>query len=145
VTSRRRGGFSVIELLVTIVVFGLLASIAMPRMRAMALAEDLRAARGAVVSVYGRARVHAIETRKPATLWFNASSAWVTVPDGGGGLDTVGTRLNLTSAYGVTMTYTGNVTILPTGLVNAGVPITVTVTKQGKSDSLVISGYGRIQ
>lgn len=145
VTSRRRGGFSVIELLVTIVVFGLLAAIAMPRMRAVALAEDVRAARGALVSVYGRARVHAIQSRQPTTLWFNATSAWVTVPVGGGGVDTVGPRLNLTDAHGVALTSTGNVTILPTGLVNAATPITVTFSKQGRSDSLVISGYGRIQ
>lgn len=145
VVGPRRTGFTLIEALVAIVVFGLLTAIALPRMRNISLGEEVRAARGAVASAYGRARVHAIQVRKPATVNFDASSVWITVPADGGGLDTVGPVVNLTDAHGVTVNATGTVTILPTGLVNAATPITVTVSKYGKSDSVVISGYGRLQ
>jgi type IV fimbrial biogenesis protein FimT len=145
VTSRRRSGFSVVELLVTVAVFGLLTIIALPRMRQMALAEDLRSARAAVVNAYGRARVSAIQTRKPVTLQFNTTSAWITSAADGGGVDTVGAVVNLYGSHGVAVSSTGSVTIRPTGLVNAASPITVTVSKQGQTSQVVISGYGRIQ
>ena len=52
---------------------------------------------------------------------------------------------NLGAQFGVSIAATGPVSVQPTGLVNAGTPIRVTVTKQGKSDSVVISGYGKMQ
>jgi hypothetical protein len=34
---------------------------------------------------------------------------------------------------------------MPTGLANMAATATITVTRSGKSDSVMISGYGRVQ
>jgi phosphosulfolactate phosphohydrolase-like enzyme len=62
------------------------------------------------------------------------------------GLDTVGAVVNLTTGYGVTITAsTPTITVLPTGLSNMAAIATIVVSRSGKSDSVTISGYGRLQ
>ena len=141
---RPRAGFSLIELLTVVSVLGLMLVIAMPRVADANVRRNVKSARAAVASLYARARIQAVQTRRPATLQFTDSLAWVTVPEGAG-LDTVGAVENLGAQFGVSIAATGPVSVQPTGLVNAGTPIRVTVTKQGKSDSVVISGYGKMQ
>jgi prepilin-type N-terminal cleavage/methylation domain-containing protein len=137
-------GFSLLEMLIAIAVVGLLLAILAPRLTTTLTTVNIQNARASVVNLYGRARSTAIQTRSTATLWFNGNRVWITVPQSPG-VDTVGGVLDVSSQYGVAVASTGNVTVLPTGMVNAAVPITVTLTKNGKTDSLTISGYGRIQ
>jgi len=144
VLTRNRAGFSLIEAMIVVVVLGLMLAIATPRIGQSLVYTNVRNARSATVNLYARARIVALQTRKPATLNFNAGNAWITVPNGAL-TDTIGAVTNLTGEYGVTVAPTGNVTVLPTGLVNALVPIKVVFTKNSHSDSLTISGYGRIQ
>jgi prepilin-type N-terminal cleavage/methylation domain-containing protein len=139
-----RGGFTLIEALMAVTILGLSAMIALPLLKDLTVAQDVRSARAAVANTYARARVHAVQVRKPATVNFSASSVWITVP-GDDGPAVVGTMTNLTQAYGVQVAATGNVTVQPTGLVNAALPITVRVSKGEVVDSVVISGYGRLQ
>lgn len=140
-----QSGFSLIELMIAITLVGILLAIAMPRVQNATIRRNTQAARAALVNLYARARVTAIQSRRTTTLNVSGTSAWITAPRVGGGLDTIGAVTNLTTEYGVAVTAAGNVTVLPTGLVNAGTPINITVTKSGQSDSVVISGYGRIQ
>jgi prepilin-type N-terminal cleavage/methylation domain-containing protein len=142
--SLGRAGFTLIEALIAVVLMGMLLALAPPRIRDAATSADVRNARAAVANLYARARVTAVQLRKPATLRFNVNQAYVTVPLGAG-LDTVGAVVDLGTEYGVTLTPSGTISVSPTGLVNANPPITILVSKSGKSDSLVISGYGRIQ
>ncbi|HEX9895025.1 MAG TPA: GspH/FimT family pseudopilin [Gemmatimonadales bacterium] len=143
---RPNSGFSLVEMLIAIVVAGLLMAIALPKVRETVIRSEVRSARSAVASMYARARIHALQTRKSTVVNFNATKAWVTTTDGGGGLDTVGAVLNLTNAYGVAVAYTAPlIKFQPTGLTNVGAPVTVRVTRAGKADSVVISGYGRLQ
>jgi Tfp pilus assembly protein FimT len=133
-----------IELLMAITVFGMSALLTLPLLKDLTLAQDVRSARAAVANTYARARVHAVQMRKPATLQVSATSIWVTVPRGGG-VDTVGPVVNLEQAYGVAVEATGGLTVLPTGLVNASVPVVIRVRRAGLADSVVISGYGRLR
>ena len=143
--SRSLSGFSLIEMLIVVTLMGVMLAIAAPRVREAALTQNVRNARAAVANLYARARIYAVQQRVPVTLQFGAdSTAWITAPLGAG-LDTIGAVAQLGREFGVQVTASGNVSISPLGLVNAGTPITVSVTKSGHSDSVVISGYGRIQ
>lgn len=141
---RSHGGFSLIEMMIAIVVMGLLLAIMAPRLTPALTSVNLRNARGAVVNLYGQARSAAIQSRKVATLQFNGSKVWITVPQGAG-VDTIGGVMDVSTEYGVTMSASGNLTVQPTGLVNAAVPVVITLTKNSRADTLTISGYGRLK
>jgi prepilin-type N-terminal cleavage/methylation domain-containing protein len=143
---RPRAGFSLIELLTVVSVLGLMMVIAAPRLADANTGRNVKGARAAVANLYARARIRAVQTRRPATLQFSDSLAWVTIPRANSAVvDTIGGVQNLKALYGVSIAASGDISIQPTGLVNAGVPIKVTVTRQSKSDSVVISGYGKMQ
>ncbi len=142
---RPQAGFSLVEMMIAIAVMGLMLAMAMPRIRDTVIKRDVKSARAAVANMYARARINALQTRKQTTVRFNASTVWITVPLGGG-LDTVGAPVDLNNAYGVTVSYTDpSISIQPTGLATLGAPVTIKVTRSGKSDSVMISGYGRLQ
>lgn len=137
-------GFTLVEALVVIVTIGLMLAIAAPRVAAGFGATNVRNARNATANLYAKARVTALQTMKQTTLNVSGGRVWITTP-GPLGVDTVGGVTNLTAEYGVTVTSGGSATVLPTGLVNANVPLVVGFAKGSARDSLVISGYGRIQ
>jgi prepilin-type N-terminal cleavage/methylation domain-containing protein len=140
-----RAGFSLVEMLIVIVLAGLMMALAMPKLRQGLVMRDVQSARAAVANMYARARVNALQSRKSSTVHFSGTEVWVTAPLGAG-LDTVGAVVNLTNAYGVAVNASaGTITVLPTGLANMPSTVTVRVTRSGKSDSVMISGYGRLQ
>lgn len=146
VRLRPRSGFSLVEMMIAIALVGLLMAMAVPKIHDTVIKSEVRSARSAVASMYARARIYAVQQRKPAVVNLNATSAWVTTPDAGGGLDTVGAVVNLANSYGVAVTYnTATLRFLPTGLANVAAPITVRVSRGGKSDSVVVTGYGRLK
>lgn len=144
ISPRSRSGFSLIELLIAVTLLGLLLAIAAPRVQQASAQQSVRNARAAVANLYARARVYAVQRRVPVTLQFGDSTAWITAP-AGAGLDTLGAVEHLGRQFGVSVIAGGAVAISPVGMVNAGTPISVSVTKSGHSDSIVISGYGRLQ
>jgi len=132
-------------MMIAITVMGLTLAIALPRLREGMTARDVKSARAALANMYARARVNALQTRKPSTVHFSGTEVWVTAPLDGG-LDTVGAVINLTTAYGVSVTASqASIRVLPSGLANMAAPVTVKVSRDGKSDSVMISGYGRLQ
>lgn len=138
-------GFTLVELVIVIAVMGLMLAMAMPRIRDALVSRDLKSARAAIANMYARARINALQTRKSSTINFSTTDVWVTMPVAGGE-DTVGTVAQLSSAYGVTVdASTASITVLPTGLSNMAATATIKVTRAGKSDSVVISGYGRLK
>jgi prepilin-type N-terminal cleavage/methylation domain-containing protein len=141
-----QAGFSLIEMMIAVSVMGLLLAIAMPKVRETLIAREVKSARAAVANTYARARVTALQSRKETTVHFSASYVWITVP-GAGKQDTLGAPTNLANAYGVTVTSSvPTVRFYPTGLaMNLAAPATVKVTRANKSDSVTISGYGRLQ
>lgn len=134
-------------MLIALTVAGLMLALAMPRLRESLVKRDVQSARSALANMYARARVNALQTRKNTTVHFSGSEVWVTAPLGGvQDGDTVGAVMNLTNAYGVSVNASAaSITVLPTGLANMAATVRVLVTRNGKSDSVMISGYGRLQ
>lgn len=142
----KSSGFSLVEMMIAIVVAGLMLAMAMPRLREGLVARDVKSARATVANMYARARVNALQTRKATTVHFSATEVWVTTPLAAGGLDTVGAVVNLHNAYGVDVDPSvASIRVLPTGLANLASMVTVKVSRSDKSDSVMISGYGRLQ
>ena len=139
-----RAGFTLIEILIAITIMGLMLAIALPRVRDNATRGDVQGARGELTNLYQRARVTALQQRKTATLQVSGNMAWVAIPLGAG-TDTVGAVVDLAGRYGVAAAASQLVRVSPTGLVNAGTPITMIVSKGYHADTLTISGYGKIQ
>lgn len=142
---RPQAGFSLTEMMIAIAVAGLMLAIALPRIRETLVSRDLQSARAALANMYARARINALQTRKSTTINFSGTQVWVTAPVTGG-LDTVGAVVDLGVLYGVAITAsTPTITVLATGLSNMAATATISVTRSGKSDSVQISGYGRLQ
>jgi len=142
---RPQSGFSLVELMIAITVAGLTLGIALPKLREGMVSRDVKSARSALANMYARARVNALQTRKPTTVHFSGSEVWVTAPMAGG-LDTVGAVMNLTVAYGVSVIASeASIRVLPSGLANMAAPVTVKVSRGGKVDSVMVTGYGRLQ
>jgi prepilin-type N-terminal cleavage/methylation domain-containing protein len=139
-------GFSLVEMLIAIAVAGLLMAMALPKLRDGLAARDVKSARAAVANMYARARINALQTRKSTTVNFSTTDTWVTMPLAAGGLDTIGSVAQLSTLYGVSVDASvASITVLPTGLSNMGSTATIKVTRAGKSDSVMISGYGRLK
>lgn len=140
-----QAGFSLVEMMIAVAVMGLMLAIAMPRIRDTLIGRDVISARAAVANLYARARVNALQSRKITTIHFSGSQVWITAPLGVG-TDTIGAVADLTNQFGVAIDASQpTIAVSPTGLANLGVPVVVRVTRSGKSDSVTISGYGRLQ
>jgi prepilin-type N-terminal cleavage/methylation domain-containing protein len=143
-----QAGFSLVEMLIAISVMGLLLAMAIPRVRDTMNSREVKSARAALATTYARARIYALQQRRPAKVHFSGSSVWVTTPNSAGIDSTVGAILNLGSIHGVNLNATEpTVTFLPTGLLQQalGEALVVRVGRAGKRDSVVISGYGRLR
>lgn len=142
---RRRGGFSLIELVVVVSLMGLLFSIALPRLTGAVAQRDVRNARAATANLYAKARVHAVQRRVPTTLRFSGDLVLITVPRGAG-LDTLGGITDLGDQFRVAAQVSGGpVVIAPNGLVVSGLPLHAVFTRAGKADTLQLLGYGQVQ
>ena len=141
-----RAGFSLVEMLIVIVVMGLMLALAIPS-SVKSMVRDVQSARAAIANMYARARVNALQTRKSSTVHFSGSQVWVTAPLGAAQEgDTVGAVVDLTNAYGVAVNASaGNHHAASDRTRQHGVMVMVKVTRSGKSDSVMISGYGRLQ
>ena len=138
-------GFSLVEMLIALAVAGLLMAMALPKLRDGLAARDVKSARAALANMYARARINALQTRKSTTINFSSTNTWVTMPITGG-LDTIGAVAQLSTLYGVSVNASvASITLLPTGLSNMASTATIKVTRSGKSDSVMISGYGRLK
>jgi Tfp pilus assembly protein FimT len=130
-------------MLIAVTLLGLMLAIAAPRIQEANAIRNVKNGRAAVANLYARARVYAVQARVPTTLQFSDSAAWITAP-AGAGLDTIGSVERLGLIFGVALNASGSISVSPTGLVT-GAPVKVLVTKGSKSDSLLISGYGKMQ
>lgn len=144
-----RAGFTLIEAALVFVLIGIITAYAYPRLTSASAKNNVRSARGHIISLFGKARAAAIETGRTTTLNFNSSSAWITASPrltvgGTGTIDTVGQVDDLTTRYGVTVTWApaSQLTVDPRGF--GSTATTVWVTRQGLVDSMVVSGFGRV-
>lgn len=151
---KARAGFTLVETMLAIVIVGVLSVMAYPRVSRALVRNDLRAARTRVVNMISAARAAASQGgRSGSVLKFNGNTAVVTASPrrtaGVGTEDTLGTVFNLYTTYGTTMSVSNGATQLafdPRGIA-ANVsqqPVTVTLTRGGYSQQVVIDMLGRV-
>ena len=138
----RRNGFTLIEMMIVIVIMGIMLAMATPKLHDWSASADARGARTAATSLLAKARAAAIQNNKVTTAAFSGTSGAVFVPATNDTLQQVA----LGSEYGVTMSPSSwSVTYDPRGIGGFQDPVTVTFTKSGKTSSLTVSGYGRVE
>lgn len=144
----QRNGFTLVETAIAVVMLSLLTLIAYPQVRRAMAASAVRGARTSAINTYARARAAAIQSGRPIRLKFTATQAIVyDTPSVAPAhfIDTIGPIQELNKLYGVTVTPNTVLTIDPRGVgVNVGTVI-VKMSKGSHTDSMVISGYGRVQ
>ena len=143
-----RGGFTLIETLVVIVMISIILTIGFPSLNRARVKSDIRSARNQAVALYYTARSSAVMTGRVTTLTFNGNRAVITATprlSGGSTADTIGNVEDLGVIYGVTVSATpGNaLTVDPRGL-GSSVATTVYFTRNGQQDSMLVTGYGRV-
>lgn len=142
---RSRAGITLIEMLLVVVVVGILLATAAPRFGAAMTRRDVSGASSAFRGLFLEARTAALQTRQAATIRVNSGIAVVTISPGGV-LDTIGRPVNFPAEFRLAPTVSSaTLRIEPTGLILTGTPFTFTAAKGGISDTVTISGLGRIR
>ncbi len=127
-----------------IAIIGIVVLMSAPRLNRAWSRRDVSAARVGLGSLFLRARVAAVTARRPATLTVANGKAFVTIATPTGPEYISQTLLFQTNGVVATSSST-SLTIEPTGLVRSGTPFVVALSKSGIVDSVVISGYGRLE
>jgi len=139
--QRSRNGFTAIEIIIVLVIIGLVASIAMPRISTTVAADRVRRAQFIVGSQLELAFQYAARTRKPVTV--TLASGVLTISDRASG--TAYKKLNLAqngpwALTSVTATPSGGITIFPTGIASSAIRITLTNNSYSRVVSATIAG-----
>ncbi len=148
---RSRNGFTLVETLITVVVFGLVALIGYPKLSATMNKSNLRSARGAMINLVSKAQIASSQQGRRTWIKFDGNKAYVIARPpkiGANTVDTVGPVMNFSQVYGTTVTFTAgadSIQFNPTG-VASGLNATVYVwlARSGYRDSLRIDGLGRV-
>jgi prepilin-type N-terminal cleavage/methylation domain-containing protein len=150
----RRVGFTLIEMLIVVVIFGLLVLMAYPRASRGLVKSNVRSARTTLANLFPKARAAAMQRGRSASVDFNGNNVVVTASPrtvvGPGTVDTLGGVQNLSSLYGVTVSISPSVASVAydargfAGGLGAS-PVTIWVTRSGNQDSVVLDGLGRVR
>jgi prepilin-type N-terminal cleavage/methylation domain-containing protein len=128
-------GFTLIEVLATISIAGILVGIAIPRFSALLPGIRLASAARQVATDLQLARMRAISQHANQTVAFNTSTATYT-------FGTADTR-NLSQLYpGTTIVSAGNPTFTTTG--TAAAPTTITLSNGGVTKQVLVTTIGRV-
>jgi len=142
---RRRGGFTLAEMLIVLVIIGIALAMAVPRMQGVLHKSALHGALNQMASDLTLTRLRAVRSATRVSLSINAAgTGYSVIVDPTGAVDTVKTVSFVDDARGLTFSpASSSVTFDSRGLLVSGTT-TITATRQGRSDSLSISGVGRI-
>lgn len=138
------GGFSLLETITAVAIVGILALMAVPRIGQALSRRDVAAARSEVSALLLNAKSEAVSRRRPVTFAVSTTQSSISTLSPGG------TSVFLRAAnYGVERGVTagpgGTLTVQPNGLVLSGTPFVVRFQKGGVTDSLTVTGLGRIE
>jgi len=132
--------------MVVVVIIGVLTLIIVPRIEPLVASRAVASARAGFTTLYSRARVAAVQNRRPATLTVDGNMMSVVISLAGGGSQNIGGAIRFDSTYGVTATASPtSVTIQPTGLVTTGLPFQLVLLRSNAADTVRITDLGRLQ
>lgn len=142
----KTSGFTLIELMIVIVLMGILATIALPKLSQRTTALTVQSATQEVASYLAQARATAVSTGQP--VWFIRSGDSVgvsTTSSSAGYLKST----DLFSAHGVHVSARTNPTVIQfdaRGMIPGGVgaALPIVLTKSTARDSVCVLGLGRI-
>jgi prepilin-type N-terminal cleavage/methylation domain-containing protein len=148
----RRVGFTLIEIMIVVVIFGIMVIVAYPKASSALVKNDVRSARTTLANTFSKARAVAMQGSRTGRVEFNGNNVLVTasprvVAVAGSDRDTVGGVQNLNSVYHVTLSSSvASIAYDPRGFVTSGLsqPLKFYLTRSGKRDSLTLDYLGRV-
>jgi len=147
----RRGGFTLIEMLVALVVVSLVLLIGLPKFSSAMTSQNLRGSRTVVVNMLAKARAASTESNRLTWLKISGNKAVILarprISAGAGNADTLGVVEDLNKRYGVTLAASrDSIGFDPRGIASelGGAPVTLTVTKSSHSEVVTIDALGRV-
>lgn len=144
--TRSPGGYTLIELMATLVVLGIVITLAAPRMEGVISYFRRTSAVDRIATDLAYARIMAVREGRTASLRITGTTYTITVDtDAGGVLRTVKT-VPLTADYtGVSVSSTqSRIAFDSRGMVRGGTGATIRVSHRGELDSLTVSPVGRV-
>lgn len=145
-----RSGFTLVEALVVVVLLGLMALIAYPRVSAAMVKNELRSARTTLINMVAAARAASVQSNRVTWIKRVGNTAYVgatprLVSDGVSTVDTIGPVRNLGAGYGVTISGVDSIQFDPRGFgTDLGGSTSIVVSRDGHSSTIIIDGLGRV-
>ena len=148
----RRVGFTLIEIMIVVVIFGIMVLVAYPKVGSALVKNNLRSARTTLANTFSKARAVAMQGSRTARVEVVNNNVFVTASprlDGtaNGNRDTVGGVQNLNTVYGVTLSPSAaSIAYDPRGFAAglSATPLKLYLTRSGKRDSLALDYLGRV-
>ena len=148
----RRVGFTLIEIMIVVVIFGIMVLVAYPKVGSALVKNNLRSARTTLANTFSKARAVAMQGSRTARVEVVNNNVFVTASprlDGtaNGNRDTVGGVQNLNTVYGVTLSPSAaSIAYDPRGFAAglSATPLKLYLTRSGKRDSLTLDYLGRV-
>ncbi len=127
-TCRTRTGFTLVEMMMVVVIIGMMAIIAVPRIGTTVARSRIAALEVVVVSDLERAFALATRTRRPITVTYDNSTKQLLTKDRAAGTTLSARYLGKTaelSVTSVTLAPSKGITIFPTGLADTTLSVTI--------------------
>ena len=149
----RRNGFTLIEIMIVVVIFGILVAVVYPRVSQVLVKNDVRSARTTLANTFAKARAVAMQRSRSASVNFNGNNIAVTAKPrtvaGVGTMDTIGGVQNLNALYGVSVSLSTSATSVdydPRGFAGglSATPLVIVLSRSGKRDSVSLDYLGRV-
>ena len=143
--SRHRGGFTLAEVLIVVLIIGIALAMAAPRMQGVLHQSAIESALNSVASDVTLARLRAVRTASRTVLVVNsAGTGYSVIVDPSGTPSTFKTVSFATDYKGLTLSPVNDTVVFDSrGMLVQGTG-TIRATRQGRTDSLTISGVGRV-
>jgi prepilin-type N-terminal cleavage/methylation domain-containing protein len=144
---RGRGGFSLAEILIVLVIIGIAAAMAVPRLRGVVRSSSIQGSLNRVAADLSYTRIRAIRTGARAQLSIASDGKSYTVVEDPAGTPVTRKTVNLKLDYPdlVLSPAPGVVSFDSRGMLRtASGTNVVRATRQGRTDSLRVSGVGMI-
>lgn len=150
---KKQSGFTLIEMMVVLAIFAIVAAIAIPNFMSLLPGMRLNGAARQVMGDLMAARMKAVKLNKKTKVFFNGNGyeyeIWDDADNSGTVADNEGDdkeRTLQTNYHDVTFSSTGNPIFSPRGTSNAGGTITLTNSTNGKQKKVTVHAFtGRVK